>query len=70
MEQLEKEQAKKNIIAAIEEYDNIIVFGFKKNGEAVTITATDDPLYDKLAMAIQKFLERIAREVEEECKDN
>ena len=68
MEQLEKEQAKKKIIAAVEEYDNIIAFGFKKNGEAVTITATDDPLYDKLAMAIQKFLERIAREVEEECK--
>lgn len=68
MEQLEKEQAKKGIIAAVEEYDNIIAFGFKKNGEAVTITATDDPLYDKLALAIQKFLEQLAREVEEELK--
>ena len=55
MEQLEKEQAKKKIIAAVEEYDNIIAFGFKKNGEAVTITATDDPIYDKLALAIQKW---------------
>lgn len=68
MEQLEKEQAKKSIIAAVEEYDNIIVFGFKKNGEAATITATDDPIYDKLALVIQKFLEQLAREVEEECK--
>ena len=68
MEQLEKEQAKKGIIAAVEEYDNIIAFGFKKNGEAVTITATDDPNYDKLDLAIQKFLEQLAREVEEELK--
>lgn len=68
MEQLKKEQAKKEIIAAVEEYDNIIAFGFKKNGEAVTITATDDPIYDKLALVIQKFLEQLAREVEEECK--
>ena len=55
MEQLEKEQAKKNIIAAIEEYDNIIVFGFKKNGEAVTITATDDPLYDNGNMFLYRY---------------
>ena len=68
MEQLEKEQEKKKFIAAVEEYDNIIAFGFKKNGEAVTITATDDPIYAKLALAIHKFLEQLAREVEEECK--
>ena len=70
MELLEKEQAKKRIIAAVEEYDDIIAFGFKKNGEAITITATDDPIYNRLAFAIQKFLEQLAREVEEECKDN
>lgn len=70
MEQFDKKQAKKEIIAAVEEFDNIIAFGFKKNGEAVKITATDDPIYDILALAIQKFLEQLAREVEEECKDN
>ena len=70
MEQLDKEQAKKEIIAAVEEYDNVIAFGFKKNGEAVTITATDDPIYDRVALAIQKFLVQLAREVEEECKEN
>lgn len=60
------EQAKKEIIAALDEFDNIIFFGFRKTGEACCLTKTNDAIYDKLALAITALLERTAREVEKE----
>ena len=68
MENISKEQARKDIIDALDKYENVIAFGFKTNGEAAMIAATEDEIYDRLGLAIMRFLERIAKEIKEETE--
>lgn len=66
IQKIDKKKAKKDIISALDEYENIILLGFKPTGEAALITATDDEIYDKLGLAIMVFLKGLAKEVEED----
>lgn len=67
-EKIDKEQAKKDIISAVNEYDNVILLGFKKTGDATMITATEDEIYDKLGLAIVQFLNGLKEEVDKDAK--
>ena len=67
MEKIDKEQAKQDALSMIDEYENVLVFGFKKNGQSALVTITEDEIYDKLGLAIVSLLERIAKEVEMEA---
>lgn len=67
MEKIDKEQAKKDALSMLDEYENVLVFGFKKNGQSALVTITEDEIYDKLGLAIASLLERIAKDVEKEA---
>ena len=65
-EKISKEQARQDALRVLDEYENVLVFGFKKNGESALVGVTEDEIYDKLGLAIAKMLEQLGREVEEE----
>ena len=66
-EKINREQARKDALRVLDEYENVLVFGFKKNGESALVGVTDDEIYDKLGLAIAKMLENLGREVEAEA---
>lgn len=65
-EKISKEQARKDALRVLDEYENVLVFGFKKNGESAVVGVTEDEIYDKLGLAIVKILEQLGKEVEAE----
>lgn len=65
-EKINKEQARQDALRVLDEYENVLVFGFKKNGESAVVGVTEDEIYDKLGLAIVKILEQLGKEVEEE----
>ena len=65
-EKISKEQARKDALRVLDEYENVLVFGFKKNGESVLVGVTEDEIFDKLGLAIVKILEQLGKEVEAE----
>ena len=67
MEKIDKEQAKQDALSMLDEYENVLVFGFKKNGQSALVAVTEDEIYDKLGLAIVSLLERIAKDVEKEA---
>ena len=66
-EKISKEQARQDALRVIDEYENVLVFGFKKNGESVLVGVTEDEIFDKLGLAIQYMLEQMAKQVEAEA---
>lgn len=66
-EKISKEQARKDALRVLDEYENVLVFGFKKNGESAVVGVTEDEIYDKLGLAIVKILEQLGKEVEAEA---
>lgn len=66
-EKINKEQARQDALRVLDEYENVLVFGFKKNGESAVVGVTEDEIYDKLGLAIAKMLEQLGREVEAEA---
>lgn len=66
-EKINREQARQDALRVLDEYENVLVFGFKKNGESALVGVTDDEIYDKLGLAIAKMLENLGREVEAEA---
>ena len=65
-EKISKEQARQDALRVLDEYENVLVFGFKKNGESAVVGVTEDEIYDKLGLAIVKILEQLGKEVEAE----
>lgn len=65
-EKISKEQARQDALRVLDEYENVLVFGFKKNGESAVVGVTEDEIYDKLGLAIVKILEQLGKEVEGE----
>lgn len=66
-EKISKEQARQDALRVLDEYENVLVFGFKKNGESAVVGVTEDEIYDKLGLAIVKILEQLGKEVEAEA---
>lgn len=66
-EKINREQARQDALRVLDEYENVLVFGFKKNGESALVGVTEDEIYDKLGLAIAKMLEQLGREVEAEA---
>lgn len=66
-EKISKEQARQDALRVLDEYENVLVFGFKKNGESVLVGVTEDEIFDKLGLAIQYMLEQMAKQVEAEA---
>lgn len=67
VEKINREQARQDALRVLDEYENVLVFGFKKNGESALVGVTEDEIYDKLGLAIAKMLEQLGREVEAEA---
>lgn len=67
MEKIDNTQARKDAQRVLDEYENVLVFGFKKNGESVLVGVTEDEIFDKLGLAIQYMLEQMAKQVEAEA---
>ena len=66
-EKIDREQARKDALRVLDEYENVLVFGFKRNGESALVGVTEDEVYDELGLAIAKMLEQLGREVEAEA---
>ncbi len=68
-EKIDKDQARREAIDLLDGYENVLLFGFNKNGQSALVTVTEDEIYDKLGLAIAKQLELLAKEIEEECNE-
>jgi len=66
-EKIDREQARQDALRVLDEYENVLVFGFKRNGESALVGVTEDEVYDELGLAIAKMLEELGREVEAEA---
>ena len=65
---IDKEAAREQILGLLDTCDNVIAFGFMKDGKAALLTCTEDEIYDRLAVAMMTFLQRLAKEVEEDLE--
>ena len=68
-QKIDKETARKEALAMLDGFENIIMFGFRKNGDSALVTVTEDEIYDRLGQAMAKQLEILGKEIEEECKE-
>ena len=66
-EKIDREQARKDALKVLDEYENVLVFGFKRNGQSALVGVTEDEVYDKLGIAIATMLEKLGKEVEAEA---
>ena len=66
-EKIDREQARQDALRVLDEYENVLVFGFKRNGQSALVGVTEDEIYDKLGLAIAKMLEQLGKEVEAEA---
>ena len=66
-EKIDRERARKDALKVLDEYENVLVFGFKRNGQSALVGVTEDEIYDKLGLAIAKMLEKLGKEVEAEA---
>ena len=65
---IDKKAAREQILGLLDTCDNVIAFSFMRDGKAALVTCTEDEIYDKLAVAIMRFLQRLAKEVEEDLE--